>query len=82
VTKLLGSRNPVVLGVLEHLGVELLLGVVGLAAEFAPEICSGHWPRPERCNCVLYVYNFHIELKILAIVLTIILKDLIIVDQL
>ena len=32
---------------LEHLGVELLLGVVGLAAEFAPKVCSGHRLRPE-----------------------------------
>ena len=32
---------------LEHLGVELPLGVVGLAVEFAPKVCSGHWPRPE-----------------------------------
>jgi hypothetical protein len=30
---------------LVRLGVELLLGVVGLAVEFAPEVCSGHWPR-------------------------------------
>ena len=27
---------------LEHLGVELPLGVVGLAAEFVPKVCSGH----------------------------------------
>ena len=33
---------------LEHLGVELPLGVVGLAAEFVPKVCSGHWPRQER----------------------------------
>ena len=32
---------------LEHLGVELLLGVVGLAAEFTPKVCSGHRFRPE-----------------------------------
>ena len=36
-----------ILGMLEHLGVELPLGVVGLAVEFAPKVCSGHWPRPE-----------------------------------
>ena len=36
-----------VLGVLEHLGVELLLGVVGLVAEFEPNVCSGHQLRPE-----------------------------------
>lgn len=47
VTKLLWSCDPVILGVLEHLGVELLLGFVGLAVEFGPKVCSGHWPRPE-----------------------------------
>ena len=36
-----------ILGVLEHLGVELPLGVVGLAAEFEHKVCSGHWPRLE-----------------------------------
>jgi hypothetical protein len=29
------------------LGVELLLGIVGLAAEFVPKVCSGQGPRPE-----------------------------------
>ena len=45
VTKPLGSWGPLilwVLGMLEHLGVDLPLGVVGLAAEFAPKVCSGH----------------------------------------
>ena len=37
-TKLLGSWDPVVLGMLECLGVELPLGVVGLAAEFKPKV--------------------------------------------
>ena len=32
---------------LEHLGVELLLDVVGLAAELAHKVCSGHRLRPE-----------------------------------
>jgi hypothetical protein len=32
---------------LEHLGMELLLDVVGLAVEFVPKVCSGHLPRPE-----------------------------------
>jgi hypothetical protein len=34
-----------ILGVLECLGVELPLGVVGLATEFVPRVCSGHQPR-------------------------------------
>ena len=38
-TKLLGSCDPLILGVLEHLGVELSLGVVGLASEFVPKAC-------------------------------------------
>jgi hypothetical protein len=39
---ILGSWDPVVLGMLEHLRVELLLGVGGLAANLAPKVCSGH----------------------------------------
>jgi hypothetical protein len=35
------TSDPLILGTLEHLGVELPLGVVGLAAEFAPKVCSG-----------------------------------------
>lgn len=40
------SSSPLILrilGVSENLGVELL-GVAGLAAEFEPKVCSGHWP--------------------------------------
>ena len=43
-----------VLGVLECLGVELPLGVVGLAVEFVPKVCSGHQPRQtgrNLCHC-------------------------------
>ena len=36
-----------VLGVLECLGEEIFLGVVGLAVELAPKVCSGHRPRQE-----------------------------------
>ena len=36
---------------LECLGVELPLGVVGLAAEFGPKVCSGLWLRPEGNMC-------------------------------
>ena len=36
-----------ILGMLEHLGVELLLGVVGLATEFMLKVSLGHWPRLE-----------------------------------
>jgi hypothetical protein len=39
------TSDPMILEVLEHLGVELPLGVVRLAAEFATRVCSGHWPR-------------------------------------
>ena len=40
-TKLQGSWDPLILGVLEHLGIELPVGVVGLAVEFVPKVCSG-----------------------------------------
>jgi hypothetical protein len=40
VTKLMESKDSLILGMLEHLRVELPLGVVGLAAEFAPKVCS------------------------------------------
>lgn len=40
-TELLRSCDTVILGVLEHLVVELLLGVVGLGVELAPKVCSG-----------------------------------------
>jgi hypothetical protein len=35
-----------ILGILEHMVVDLPLGVVELAAEFAPKYFSGHWPYP------------------------------------
>jgi hypothetical protein len=36
-----------ILGMLKSLGVELPLGVVGLAVELVPKVCSGHRPRQE-----------------------------------
>ena len=52
-SKLLGSCYLLDLGVLEHLGVELPLSIVGLAAEFVSKVCSGHEPRQEgtRATC-------------------------------
>ena len=44
------TSDPMILGVLKRLGVELPLGVVGLAVEFVPKVCSGHWPRQEGMN--------------------------------
>jgi hypothetical protein len=41
VTKLLGSWDPLDLAMLELLGVELPLGVMGLGAEFASKDCTG-----------------------------------------
>ena len=46
-TKLLGSWDPVVLGMLVYLGVGLILGVLGVAVELAYKICSGHEPSLE-----------------------------------
>jgi hypothetical protein len=39
--------DPIILGVLEHLRVELSLSVLELALEFLSKICSGYWPRLE-----------------------------------
>jgi hypothetical protein len=40
---------------LEHLGVELLLGVVGLASEIVPKVCSGQ----NGCFvCLFFVFCF------------------------
>ena len=35
---------------LERLGVDFFLGIVGLASEFTPKVCSGHWPRLEEIH--------------------------------
>ena len=42
------TSDPMILGILERLGVELLLGVVGLIVEFKPKVCSGDRVRLER----------------------------------
>ena len=34
------TSDPLILGMLEHLGMELPLADVGLAAEFVPKVCS------------------------------------------
>ena len=36
------TSDPMILGVLDHLRVELPLGVVGLTAEFVSKVCLGH----------------------------------------
>lgn len=38
------TTDPMILGVLERLGVDPSLGAVGLAAEFTPKV---KWHRPE-----------------------------------
>ena len=45
-TKILGSRDSVNLAMLELMRVELILGFMGLATEFASKDCSG--PCPDR----------------------------------
>jgi hypothetical protein len=45
---------PVILGILENLGVELFLDVVGLGEELALKVCSGHWLRPDRGRTFLF----------------------------
>ena len=42
-----GTTDPMIQGKLECLGVEIPLGVLGLAAKFTPKVCSGHLTRPE-----------------------------------
>lgn len=44
-----------ILGMLEHLKVELLLCIVGLGAELASKVCSGHQLRHEGDLTVLEV---------------------------
>ena len=44
------TSDPMTLGMLGHLGVKLQLGVVGLAVEFVPKVCSGHWLSQTRRN--------------------------------
>lgn len=39
--------SPMILGMLEYLGIELLLDVVGLGEELEPKFCSGNRPRLE-----------------------------------
>jgi hypothetical protein len=41
------ASSPVILGMLEHLGADLSMGVVGLGVEPVPKVCSGHRLRPE-----------------------------------
>lgn len=36
------ASSPLILGVLEHLGVGLPLGVLGMGAEPVVKVCSGH----------------------------------------
>lgn len=42
------ASSPVIFGFVEHLGVKLLLGLVGLSAKPAPKVCAGHNFRSER----------------------------------
>jgi hypothetical protein len=61
VTNLLGSWDPLILGMLEHLGVELPLGVVGLAVEFRPRSAQGSSPDRLAYSgvlCLQFVYMF------------------------
>ena len=39
------TYDPMILGMFGHLGVQLPLGVVGLAVELEPKVCSGHQNR-------------------------------------
>ena len=52
------TSDSMILGVLECLEVELPLGVVEMAVEFAPKICSGPWPSLESISYVLMIRFF------------------------
>jgi hypothetical protein len=41
------DSSPVILGMLENLGVELPLSVVGFGVELVPKVCLWHGLRPE-----------------------------------
>ena len=53
----LSSCYPVILGILEFLGVELPLAV-GVASEFAPKICSWRWPARQEGACATGLVEF------------------------
>ena len=57
-TKLLGSWDLMIQGMLECLGVELPLGVVGLAVEFASKVCSGLQPDRLEVTCASGLAEF------------------------
>lgn len=40
------ASSTMILSMLEHMGVELSLGVLGLVAELVLKLSSGHWLRP------------------------------------
>ena len=53
------TSDPMILGVLEILVVDLALGVVGLVMELVPKVCSGHWLRLEGiCATVCVEFPF------------------------
>ena len=41
------ASSTMILSMIEHMGVELSLGVLGLVAELVLKLSSGHWLRPE-----------------------------------
>ena len=47
-----------ILGVSELLGVKLPLGVVGLAVEVVPKVCSGHQPDRSEGTCATGLVEF------------------------
>ena len=49
------ASSPMILEALELLGVQLPLGVVGLGAELATKVCSGHRLRPE--GTTIYIFT-------------------------
>jgi hypothetical protein len=56
------TSDPMMPRMLDHLGVELALGIVGLAAVFMPKVCLGHRPRPQPYFLIPPIYILEIAM--------------------
>ena len=50
------TSSPVILGMLEHLRLELALSVVRLSVEPVPKVCSGHRLRLEETSVTVWAW--------------------------
>jgi hypothetical protein len=56
-----------ILGMLECLGVDLPVGVVGLAVEFEPKVCSGHRLRQKGTHATGRVEFLGVQLALVPV---------------